>query len=164
MYFNVPPDEPSPPNPSPESESDEAVEAAYAHAAQRLQEGAEPSKICWELVQSGYEPEFATEVVANVRGKPSKGKRGMRRISSGRRHVSAQDNAYALAHAEQVRQAGRTNMMIGGLICIVGLLVTVGSLAAAQGNGGGSYVIAWGAIVFGAIQLFRGIAQSSGQG
>jgi hypothetical protein len=164
MYFNVPPDEPQQSNPELNSERDEAVETAYTHVTQRLREGAEPSKVCWELVQSGYEPEFASAVVADVLGKPGKGKRGLRRVGSGRRHASAQDIAYSSAYADQVRQAGRTNMMIGGLVCVVGLLVTVGSLAAAHGNGGGSYMIAWGAIVFGAIQFLRGLSQSAGQG
>jgi len=37
-------------------------------------------------------------------------------------------------------------------------------LSASSGPGGGRYVIAWGAIIFGAIQFFRGAAQaSSGQ-
>ena len=31
---------------------------------------------------------------------------------------------------------------------------------AAAATGGGKYVVAWGAIVFGAIQFFRGLIQS----
>jgi hypothetical protein len=61
--------------------------------------------------------------------------------------------------------AGQRNMMIGGIVCVVGIVITMGSLMAASGGGGGSYVIAWGAIVFGAIQFFRGLTQSqSGSG
>ena len=54
---------------------------------------------------------------------------------------------------------GNANMWIGGLICLVGIVVTVGScLASADG---GRYVVAWGAIVFGGIQFFRGLTQQS---
>jgi len=30
-------------------------------------------------------------------------------------------------------------------------------------GGGGTYVVAWGAIIFGAIQFFRGVSQSAGE-
>ena len=43
-------------------------------------------------------------------------------------------------------------MLIGGVICAIGLGVTV-----ATASGGGRHVIAWGAILVGAIQLFRGL-------
>ncbi len=54
---------------------------------------------------------------------------------------------------------GNASMWIGGLICLFGIVVTVGSCLAA-GEGGGRYIIAWGAIIFGGIQFFRGLAQS----
>jgi hypothetical protein len=44
----------------------------------------------------------------------------------------------------------------GALWCIGGILLTVGSYSAA--SGGGTYVIAWGAILFGALQFFKGLA------
>ena len=49
------------------------------------------------------------------------------------------------------------NMLVGGLWCAGGIIVTGFTYAAASGRGGGSYVVAWGAIVFGAIQFFRGL-------
>ena len=42
----------------------------------------------------------------------------------------------------------------------IGLVVTIGRCLAA-GEGGGLYYIAWGAIVFGCIQFFRGLSQSN---
>lgn len=63
-----------------------------------------------------------------------------------------------------LKQAGHKNMAIGGAVCVFGLLITFGTLAAASGGNGGSYVIAWGAIVFGAIQFFRGATQVSQAG
>jgi hypothetical protein len=52
------------------------------------------------------------------------------------------------------------NMWIGGAICLIGIVVTVGSCMAA-GEGGGRYTIAYGAIIWGAIQFFRGMSQSN---
>jgi hypothetical protein len=53
-------------------------------------------------------------------------------------------------------------MMFGALWCIGGLLVTVLTYQAAAGGEGGKYVVAWGAMLFGAIQFFRGVMQTSG--
>ena len=49
------------------------------------------------------------------------------------------------------------NIVIGLIFCIGGILVTALTYSAA--SGGGRYVIAWGAIVFGAIQFIRGLTQ-----
>lgn len=57
--------------------------------------------------------------------------------------------------------AGLLNMLIGGTIGVVGLVVTIYSLVAAMDKGGG-YVVAYGAIIFGAIQFFRGFIQLLG--
>jgi hypothetical protein len=48
-------------------------------------------------------------------------------------------------------------MLYGALWCIGGLVVTVISYSAA--NAGGRYVLAWGAIIFGAFQFLRGLFQ-----
>jgi hypothetical protein len=49
-------------------------------------------------------------------------------------------------------------MLSGAVWCIGGLLVTgITWLVAASGSGGGTYVVAWGAILFGGIQFFRGL-------
>ncbi len=58
--------------------------------------------------------------------------------------------------------AGNSNMMIGGIVCLLGIVVTVGSCLAA-GEGGGRYVIAWGAILWGGIQFFRGLTQHNNE-
>ena len=60
-----------------------------------------------------------------------------------------------------LKRAGQRNMLIGGLVCVVGIVITLGTLAAASSPGGGRYVIAWGAIAWGAIQFFRGLGQMS---
>jgi len=52
---------------------------------------------------------------------------------------------------------GQRNMLVGGLWCLGGILVTAVTYANAS-SGGGRYVVAWGAIVFGAVQFFKGLA------
>ncbi len=44
---------------------------------------------------------------------------------------------------------------MGSVICLLGIVVTVGSYSSA--SAGGSYVVAWGAIIFGGVRLFRGL-------
>jgi len=56
-----------------------------------------------------------------------------------------------------------SRMVTGGIVALIGIIVTVGSYEAA--SGGGTYVVAWGAILFGGIQFLRGLgelAQSTG--
>jgi hypothetical protein len=55
--------------------------------------------------------------------------------------------------------AGR-NIMFGALWCVGGTLFTVLSYQmASEHPGGGTYFIAWGAILFGGIQLLKGLGQ-----
>jgi hypothetical protein len=49
-------------------------------------------------------------------------------------------------------------MGVGSLICVVGIAITVGSYEmAASSPGGGSYLLAWGAIVFGGVRFLKGV-------
>ena len=58
------------------------------------------------------------------------------------------------------RKAAQKDMAIGAGFCIVGLMITIATYAAATSSrGGGSYFVAWGAIIFGALQFFRGLAR-----
>jgi hypothetical protein len=57
-------------------------------------------------------------------------------------------------NCEVSRAAAKRDMMVGGLWCGGGILVTALTYKAA--SGGGSYVVAWGAIIFGGIQFLRG--------
>ncbi len=51
------------------------------------------------------------------------------------------------------------DMLWGAVWCIGGTIVTAATYSAAS-NGGGRYVVAWGAIVFGGIQFIRGLIAS----
>jgi hypothetical protein len=53
---------------------------------------------------------------------------------------------------------GLITMAIGLLVAVVGLAISIGSYAAVA-HQGGHYVVAWGAVIFGAISFFRGLFQ-----
>ena len=46
-------------------------------------------------------------------------------------------------------------MITGGIWCAGGLLITIATYTAA--SGGGTYIVAWGAILFGGLQFIRGL-------
>ena len=57
------------------------------------------------------------------------------------------------------RVAGRRHMIVGAIICVLGIVVTAITYSSAEH--GGSYVIWWGAIAFGGLQFFRGLIQAT---
>ena len=116
--------------PAAEMTSDQVVEAIYAFAAEQLHNGVRPADVERLLRDKGLEAETAQTVVANL----------------------------CQARTKALREAGKKNMLYGALWCIGGTVVTVLTYQAAAG--GGRYVVAWGAIIFGAIQFFRGMSQS----
>ena len=112
--------------------AERVVEAVHAFAAGRMNEGASSQDIEGELVEKGLDQSAAETVVQNL----------------------------TTARSEALREAGAKNMLFGALWCIGGIVVTAWAYhEAATAAGGGTYVIAWGAIVFGAIQFFRGLIQ-----
>jgi len=60
---------------------------------------------------------------------------------------------------EALRSRGLRTIVIGAVWAVIGIVVTVWSMAAAKS--GGRYVIAWGAVVFGVVQIGRGLFQLS---
>ena len=60
-------------------------------------------------------------------------------------------------YKQEKREAGNKNMLYGALWSVGGLLVTILTYSAA--SDGGTYVVAWGAVIFGAIQFFKGLFQ-----
>ena len=113
---------------------EEVVQAIYAFAAEKMMNGEADAKIRESLAEKGLDQDAAAAVVRNLKQMRSK--------------ASA--------------AAGRQNMIYGALWCVGGLIVTAVTYNAAAATGGGKYVVAWGAIVFGAIQFFRGLIQSGG--
>ncbi len=60
--------------------------------------------------------------------------------------------------AKEVLDEHDTDMLRGGLTCAVGLIITVWTYTSALN--GGTYLVAWGAIIFGAIRFFRGMSNT----
>jgi len=65
--------------------------------------------------------------------------------------------ASSKAQAATGPSSGLKNMALGGIVCFIGLAVTVGSYVAAEP--GGMFLLAYGPIVFGGIQFVRGFIQ-----
>lgn len=107
-----------------------------------LQKGSSKAEVRKQLIAFGYSSGEAEETVEAVAD--------WRRKNPDRQNI---------ANTAGATGGGNASMWIGGIICLVGIVVTVGSFLAA-GEGGGRYYIAWGAIVFGGIQFFRGLSQS----
>ena len=59
----------------------------------------------------------------------------------------------------QEREGAQKNMLWGGLWCAGGILVTVATYSAA--SSGGTYLLAWGAILFGGVQFVKGLVDIS---
>lgn len=111
---------------------EQQAEAVYGYVAQQLQSGQSRHRVVEDLTNKGMASLTAEEVVDDV--------------------VTMRKKAY--------RNAGKRNMVIGALWCVGGIAVTAITYQAA--TGGGVYVVTWGAIIFGAIQFFRGLGQMWG--
>jgi hypothetical protein len=61
--------------------------------------------------------------------------------------------------AKLLLEAAEKNVMRGLLFSTVGTMITVYSFTAA--GAGGAFIITWGAIVFGAIRLFKGLSEKN---
>lgn len=108
---------------------EEAVQAVYKYAAELVKAGLPAPQVESKLMQKGLDPSAASVVVRNVFSWRSKAN----------------------------HQAAKRNMLYGALWCIGGFLVTAVTFSAA--GEGGRFIVAWGAILFGAIQFCRGIFQ-----
>jgi predicted phage tail protein len=114
---------------NPAVEGGRSDDAAQAYIAGRVKAGASRDAIVQELIQRGYEPAVAREMVGGVTRK----------------------------HASSARNSGLW-LLIGGLIItVVSVALTVASYAAAEP--GGYYFVCCGLTVFGLYLTFRGIAQ-----
>ena len=115
----------------------QAVEGVYEHAASLVQDGKTKAEVCEDLKSRGLNDESASVVA---------------------------DSVFEL-RAKALKESGQLNTLYGALLCVGGIVVTaVTYQIAAVLSGAGPHIIAWGAIVFGAIQFFRGLAQRAGIG
>ncbi|OHB66111.1 MAG: hypothetical protein A2Y76_03575 [Planctomycetes bacterium RBG_13_60_9] len=82
------------------------------------------------------------------------------RDSAGNEGFIAGDTKINVVQEEPVatKGAGGKNMLFGAMWCIGGTVVTAVTYSEASSEGG-TYIIAWGAIVFGALQFLKGVWQ-----
>jgi hypothetical protein len=74
----------------------------------------------------------------------------------------AVDDSYAQSYEQSIVDSERSSrkssdLVIGGLLFGLGLLVTVGTYNSAS-ESGGTYFIAYGPMIVGVIRIFRGLA------
>jgi len=59
------------------------------------------------------------------------------------------------------RSLGIRNMVIGGALALVGILITAGTHEAAVSGGGGTYLIMYGPIIGGGLMFVQGLVQTA---
>jgi hypothetical protein len=121
-------------------------EELFDHVLDCLNNGSSKAEVRKQLIAYGYSAEDAEQTVEDV-------------ADWRRKHPNAATSSTGPSIANTGGGDGSKNMLIGGLICLVGIVITVGTCLASS-NSGGSITIAWGAIIFGGIQFFRGFSQS----
>jgi len=105
-------------------------EAARAYIAGRVKAGASRKAIVQELIQRGYDPSIARDMVGGVTRK----------------------------HASSARKSGLLYLIAGLLVTATFLALTITGYTTASQQGG-TYVIYWGLIVFGLYLTIRGVLQ-----
>src|ERR1051325_6079977 len=131
MFIPAPPGPDPPPAPAPAAASDVLDDARLrsltAYVIDCLNHGSKPSDIRTSLIAKDLTEDEADTILDQVlahRGIP----------------LEASD-------LDVLQRLGRRNILIGGTVCALGLIITCGTMAA----GGSRVVIAWGAIVWGFI-------------
>jgi hypothetical protein len=59
------------------------------------------------------------------------------------------------------RASGHRMMIVGGVIALLGIVITAATYSSAS-QAGGTYIVAYGPIIGGVITFFRGLARASG--
>ena len=113
-----------------------AIDELYRGVAKGLAEGRSKQEVVTELVSQGMDKHDAGQVVDNVQ--------------QGLNQYRQSPEARAIMAGKYVR-----HMLFGALWLIGGAIVTLLTYNAA--GPGGTYIVAWGAIVFGAIDFLWGL-------
>ena len=57
------------------------------------------------------------------------------------------------------RSDGRRQMLGGIALLVIGIVITAATYSSASSSGGGTYIVAYGPMIWGVIQLFRGLSK-----
>ncbi len=112
-----------------EPSEEQVIQAVYKRAAALVKAGKSKEEVKMDLKSQGLDEESANVVTNNIFN----------------------------LRQEAINEAGKKNMLYGALWCSGGIAVTALTYQAAAP--GGTYIVAWGAIVYGAIRFFRGLTQ-----
>ena len=118
---------------------EQAAEALVSFVAARKAEGDSDGQIKRELVEQGIDIEVAHAAVMAVDDVPRR-------------------SGYRSSRHRESSSGGGAGMLVGAVVCAIGVIVTIGSFAAAAP--GGTYVVAYGAIIWGAIRFFQGMSSA----
>jgi hypothetical protein len=117
-------------------EEEHALQQLSENIAQQLAEGVSREKIVKRLVKKDWNESQATQYVSEIERELQQ----FQNSPSGR---------------AQMASKYKRHMLYGVLWAGGGTAVTLYTLNAA--SGGGTYVVAWGAIIFGVVDFFRGL-------
>jgi hypothetical protein len=101
------------------------------------------------------------ETIANAIGKGKKRKDIVKTLCDSGIHPQAAEAMVEAAvkhYPSAVRSGALAQMGMGVVLFAIGLVITVGTYAAASSGGsGGFYLISWGPMVFGVVRVVRGL-------
>lgn len=103
---------------------------AQQYIAGRVKAGASREAIVHELIQRGYDSQIAKSMVEGI----------------------------SKSETDTARKSGLSNIVIGIILTVVSLGITISSYSSAEETGG-TYVICYGAILFGIVLTIRGFVQ-----
>lgn len=116
-----------------------AVEELSVAIRSRLEMGENRGKIVQELIRQGWAEESATQLVNDI-------------------GQVTEEQQLSPEVRRTVTSKYKRHILYGFLWAGGGTAVTVYSYTATAAEPGGVYLIAWGAILFGAIEFFRGLS------
>jgi hypothetical protein len=125
---------------------DRVVGDLFSDAVIALHQGSSPDAVKGRIIGRGLSPEIAGAIVEKAVA--------FRRNANNQEGGGSRFGAGVLQSSR--RESGSGDMLAGGLICLVGILITAASYGSA--SGGGTSVVAGGAILFGAIKFLKGAA------
>ena len=106
-------------------------------------------------------PTSLPETIANAIGKGKKRKDIVKTLCDSGIHPQAAAEMVDAAvknYPAAVRAGALAQMGTGVVLFVIGLLITIGTYAAASSGGtGGFYLVSWGPMVFGAVRVVRGL-------
>lgn len=154
---------PTPPGPAdeapgsgPKPMSPEGLRAAFAWAVRLLDDDTPEPEVRAKLMAAGLDRKAADSVVQEV----------LEVEEDKRDKTDWSARAHRLGVFATIRDNARVSIFLGLLILIVGVVITVASfyVAVSSRAGGGTYVLAWGAVLYGGYRVLLGLANVSKNG